>query len=112
MAKTIGLVGNDIALDSKGNWMIKEGQAQKAQDASTSIKVWEGECVFDTERGVPYDLILGKQPNYPLIQEYVNQEGKRIEGVLNCKAEFDGLNNRNLDFNIQVTTDEGTTNGI
>lgn len=110
--QTIALRNNDLYLDEFGNIAIIEGQAQKAQDASTSIKVVKGECYFDTERGVPYNNVLGEPVNQSLIQEYVNSEAKRIEGVLGASAVFTSFDNRDLNFDILVSTEEGVISGI
>ena len=59
----------DLEIDSEGNFAIKEGQEQIAQDVSTSVKMYRGEYVFDVNRGVPYENILGERLNQSLIQE-------------------------------------------
>lgn len=110
--ETFALKDNDIYLDDLGNFAVIDGQAQKAQDASTSIKVVQGECYFDTERGVPYNNIMGERLNQSIIQEYVNSEAKRIDGVLGAQAIFEDLSARELKFDILVSTEEGVISGI
>lgn len=102
----------DLTLDNLGNIATKSDQRQKAQDVATSVKVYSGECVFDSERGLPYNLVMAEQVNRPLLQEYVNIETKRIDGVQNTEVVVNGLKDRELDFDILVSTEDGVINGL
>lgn len=103
----------DIELDDNGNWAIKEGQEQIAQDVSTSVKMVKGEYVFDINRGVPYEQIFGERLNQSLIQEYMNTEAKRINGVLDTTVIFNSLDtSRNLDYDILISTENGIIEGL
>lgn len=103
----------DLEIDSEGNFATKEGQEQIAQDVSTSVKMYRGEYVFDVNRGVPYENILGERLNQSLIQEYMNIEAKRINDVLNTTVIFNELDNsRTLDYDILISTTNGVIEGL
>ena len=103
----------DLEIDSEGNFAIKEGQEQIAQDVSTSVNMYRGEYVFDVNRGVPYENILGERLNQSLIQEYMNIEAKRINDVLNTTVIFNELDNsRTLDYDILISTTNGVIEGL
>ncbi len=103
----------DLEIDSEGNFALKEGQEQIAQDVATSVKMYRGEYVFDVNRGVPYDNLLGERLNNSLIQEYINIEAKRINDVLNTTVIFNELDNsRTLDYDILISTTNGVIEGL
>lgn len=103
----------DLELDDNGNFALKEGQEQIAQDVATSVKMWKGEYVFDVDRGVPYGVILGQALNQAYIQEYMNSEAKRINDVLGIDVIFNQLDtSRTLDYDILISTVDGVIEGI
>lgn len=103
----------DLEIDDNGNFAIKEGQEQIAQDVATSVKMYRGEYVFDINRGVPYDSILGERLNQSLVQEYMNNEAKRINDVLNATVIFNQLDtSRTLDYDILISTKDGVIEGL
>ena len=111
--KTLALDDNhDLFLDEFGNLAFREGQYQKAQDVSTAVKTVRGEYVFDNTIGLPYDLIMGEPVNQSLVQEYVNEEAKRIDGVLGARVILNSLDDRVLDADILVSTEDGIIEGI
>ena len=94
----------DIQLDDMGNIATVEGGLQTAQDVATSCRVWKGEALYDTERGVPYkEEILGQRPNLSLLQSDFENEAKRIEGVASVEVVIDSFDNRKLVPDIRIT---------
>lgn len=115
--KTFALDENhDIFLDEQGNIAMLEGQAQIAQDVATSCLVDLGEAEFDTERGVPYNQILGEPADMSLLQEYIDREAKRCDsdvlGATIINDRLDNENDRRLSFEIMVSTTEGVVNVV
>lgn len=103
----------DIELDDNGNFALKEGQEQIAQDVATAVKIYKGEYVFDINRGVPFNDVLGERLNQALIQEYMNKEAKRINGVLNTTVIFNDFDSsRVLDYDILISTEQGLIEGL
>ncbi len=98
----------DLTLDDMGNIAIVNGGLQTAQDVATSCRVWKGEALYDTERGVPYkEDIMAQRPNLSLLQADFETEAKRIEGVASVEVIIDSFNNRELVPDIRITLDNG-----
>lgn len=105
--KTLALTNDwDLYLGNDGNIATVTGQEQKSQDAATSVKIWQGEYVFDTTRGLPYNLIMANPVNRSLLQEYIGVEARRIDGVRGTTVVFNDFENRQLDFDVLVSTEE------
>ena len=103
----------DLEIDENGNFALKEGQEQIAQDVATSVKMYKGEYIFDVDRGVPYDTILGERLNQSLLQEFMNNEAKRINGVIATTVIFNSLDTqRELDYDILISTKDGVIEGL
>jgi hypothetical protein len=94
----------DLGLDDVGNIATKEGNNQISQDVASSVRVFKGECPFDTDRGVAYN-----EPD--LIRETLmfdmNNEAKRIKGVADSTVVFNQLENRKLSTTIYIETESG-----
>lgn len=98
----------DLQLDDMGNIATVSGGLQTAQDVATSCRVWKGEVLYDTERGVPYkEEILGQKPNLSLLQADYETEAKRIDGVTSVEVVVDSFNNRELVPDIRITLENG-----
>lgn len=98
----------DLQLDDMGNIATVDGGLQVAQDVATSCRVWKGEMIYDTERGVPYkEEILGQRPNLTLLQSDFENEAKRIEGVASVEVVIDSFDERRLVSDIRITLENG-----
>lgn len=98
----------DLQLDDTGNIATVNGGLQTAQDVATSCRVWKGEVLYDTQRGVPYkEEIFGQKANLSLLQADYETEAKRIEGVASVEVMIDGFNNRELAPDIRITLENG-----
>ena len=105
--KTLALTNDwDLYLGNDGNIATVAGQEQKSQDVATSVKVWQGEYIFDTTRGLPYNLVMANPINRSLLQEYIGVEARRIDGVRGTTVVFNDFENRQLDFDVLVSTEE------
>lgn len=98
----------DLSLDEMGNIATVDNGLEIAQSVATSCRVWKGECLLNTTRGVPYkEEILGYEPNLSILQAYINQEGSRIEGVDTITLQDISFENRVLRPDIRITTLSG-----
>lgn len=53
----------DVCLDARGNIAIASEPYAIAQDVASSVRLFLGECYYDTSRGVPhFQKILGHSP--------------------------------------------------
>lgn len=100
----------DLHLDDEGNIAIKSDKEQIAQDVASCCRVWEGEDIWNTKRGIPYKSeVFGQKVNISLLQSYLNDEARRTPGVDSAQVIINSFVNRNIDFDIIVTTSDGET---
>ncbi len=53
----------DLVTDANGNIAVASNPYSLAQDAASAIRLFQGECWYDTSKGVPYfTQVLGKLP--------------------------------------------------
>lgn len=72
----------DIGLDALGNIAFIEDEADIAQTVANATRVFQGEYVLDTTKGVPYTQeIFGKSPTSIDIPSYMQNEAEKINGV-------------------------------
>lgn len=108
MAVTLKLSNDwDIQLDGFGDFLTCSGKEQIAQDVASSVRVFRGEDCWNIQRGVPYKgEVFGSEPNQPLLEAYVKQEAKRIDGVTDCRMLME-FEDRNASIEILVQTEDG-----
>ena len=102
--KTLALDKNwDIGLDDIKNIAIKSGNDRLAQDVASSVRVFKGECPFDIQRGIEYN-----KPDEirETLQNDINEQAKRVEGVKDSVVLFDKLSDRKLTPSIYVVNEE------
>lgn len=59
----------DLVLDVAGNIALAKDPYALAQDAASAIRLFQGELLYDTTKGVPYwQSILGKTPPIGLLK--------------------------------------------
>lgn len=98
----------DLYLDDLGNIATKDGKPQISQDVASSVRVWEGEDIWDISRGLPYKyLIMGKNATQSNLSAYMNQEAKRIDGVRSTQLVVEENTNRTQKLDLLITTDDG-----
>jgi hypothetical protein len=64
----------DLCLDAFGNIAVASAPYALAQDVASAIRLFHGECYYNTTRGVRYfEDILGQTPPLPVVKaELVN----------------------------------------
>ncbi|MBS4773139.1 MAG: hypothetical protein KHX55_02550 [Proteobacteria bacterium] len=98
----------DLQLDDMGNIATVTGGLQTAQDVATSCRVWKGEALYDTERGVPYkEDIFAQRPNLSLLQADFETEAKRIKGVASVEVVAESFIDRKLVPDIRIALENG-----
>lgn len=75
----------DLTLDPQGNLSILSSKAATLQDVASALRVWSGECWYNTNLGLPYDtnLFTGSYP-IEIYQELAEEEAITVPNVLNC----------------------------
>ena len=106
MTKTIALRNDnwDMFVDDYGNIAIKESNDEIAQDVASSVMVWQTECPFDKERGIPYNT---PDENRFSLKEYIRKQALRIDGVDEAIISFEKIENRKANVIIYVTNENG-----
>ena len=77
----------DLCLDASGNWAVAAEPYAQAQDAASEIRVFAGECYYDTTLGVPYFTDgLGQGQPTPVLISKIEAAALRVPGVLSAVA--------------------------
>lgn len=106
MAKTLGLRNDtwDLYVDDYGNIATKDSNNEIAQDVASSVRVWLGECIFDVERGIPYNL---PEKHRVSLKDYIQKQALLIDGVNEAVVSFERLEDRKLNVVIYITNENG-----
>lgn len=99
----------DLCLDAKGNWALTEDPYAILQNASTACRLFQGELYYDTLKGVPYwtEVFGGVYP-LELLKSDLEDAANAVDGVNSSTVYIQGLTNRQLTGQVQVSTDYGT----
>lgn len=98
----------DLVLDASGNIACATAPYQVAQDVASAIRLFKGECWYDTARGIPhFQDILGQWPPLELVKAYVERTAKTVPGVDSATCVFVSLEDRELRGRVAITTAAG-----
>lgn len=104
--KTLALRNDtwDIYVDDLSNIAMQEGNNQLQQDVASSVRVWLGECPFDTPRGIPYNT---PDENRLSLRDYIKKQALLIKGVEEAAISFEKIENRKATVLIYITNENG-----
>lgn len=104
----------DLVLDAAGNIAVATEPWSLAQDAASYVKTFAGEVYYDTTKGVPYwALILGEfPPPIELIKSEYVAAAEEVPDIASALVYFDGLVNRQLTGQLQITSKLGSVAAI
>lgn len=98
----------DIALTAGGSIAVVSSTERVAQDVSTYVRTWQGECWYDTDAGIPYlNRELATLPPAELVRERARRRALEVPNVLTATVTLTDFAERVLTGNIHVTTDDG-----
>lgn len=81
----------DLCIGASGNLATVDEPKRIAQDVACAVRTFDGECIFDQSRGIPYfDAILGHRPPAQLVNAYVEQEAAHVPGVTTVASMVQG----------------------
>jgi len=112
--KTIFLNPNtwDLEKTSGGNIALATDPYSKAQDASSAVRLFQGELYYDVTIGVPYfQQILGKAPPLNYMRQMFINAAMRVPGVVLAAAFISSITDRKVNGQVQVTDQTGKTLG-
>lgn len=100
----------DLTLDSSGNIALASNPYSLAQDAASACRTFLGECWYDTTIGIPYwQEILGHFPSLSLVKSDLVSAALTVPGVVSAQVFISGVDNRQLQGQVQVTDSSGNT---
>lgn len=110
----------DLVLDNAGNIALAaslypddpvRGEAYgQAQDASSQIRLFQGELIYDTTQGIPYwEEILGHLPPVQLMTAKFEQAALLVSGVVDAAATIDSVADRLITGRVEITNQDGVT---
>lgn len=103
----------DLVLDSNGNIALASAPYATAQDVSSAIRTFLGECYYDTTLGVPYWQDLISQPfSQAAVIQAMNSAALTVPGVVTANTVITSVVNGNLSGQVQFTTSNGTSTTI
>lgn len=98
----------DLCLDAAGNMALASEPYSLEQDVASECRVFEGECYYDTSRGIPYlTSILGRPVPVQVLKEKLAQAARRVPGVRTATAYLTDISVRSISGQIQFNA--GTT---
>ena len=80
-----------------------------AQSVANAARLWKGEAPFNSDRGIPYEQVLGGKVPERVLSQWYQTEAETVPNVQSAVAvlEFDRAT-RNLGGQIQITLNDGT----
>lgn len=103
----------DLVLDSAGNIAVASPPYSIAQDIASAVRLFLGELIYDTEKGIPYfEEILGQAPPQSLLTGYIEAAALTVPGVASAICLITSSENRTVNGIIQFTDDSGASNAI
>jgi hypothetical protein len=100
----------DLCLDAAGNIAVASNPYALAQDAASAIRLFAGECYYDTSQGIPYfKQILGQNPPLPLMKAAFVNAALTVPEVVSAKAFISAIKGRTIAGQVQITDADGAT---
>ena len=99
----------DLLPDASGNVAVASGSYAICQNVSSAIRVFSGECYYNTATGLPYrQHILAHTQAAPVFRMQAEQVAGAVAGVTAAKCVLTGISaNRQLSGYVLVSTTLG-----
>lgn len=99
----------DLCKTAGGDIAIASDPYRTAQDVACAIRLFKGELWLDTVPGLPYfEQVLGHTPSLPFLKSIFAGAAFTVPGVAAAVCFLDGISNRTVTGQVQVTD----TNGV
>lgn len=103
----------DLVLDTSGNIALASNPYAIAQDVASAVKLFIGECWFDTTKGIPYfEQVLGHLPPLSVVKAYVESAALTVPEVEKAKCTLVSLKGRVLAGHIDVIDTAGVSHNV
>ncbi len=98
----------DLTVDAAGNIALATAPYAIAQDVASALKLFLGECWYDTTRGIPYfQQILGNQPPLAFLKAKFATAALSVPETVAAAAFIDSITGRKVNGQVQITTEAG-----
>lgn len=92
----------DLALTANGDIAVATEPYALEQDVASECRVFEGECYYDTARGIPYlTSILGRPVPVQILKEQLSQAARLVPGVRTATAYLTDISARSVSGQVQ-----------
>jgi hypothetical protein len=112
MAATLLLdrAGWDLCLTANGDIAVATEPYAQEQDVASECRVFEGECYYDTTRGIPYlTSILGRPVPVQILKEKLAEAARRVPGVRTATVYLTDITARSISGQVQFTAGQSAT---
>lgn len=100
----------DLTKDAAGNIAVADDPYSMSQDASSAIKLVQGEQWYDTTIGIRYSTILAQRPNVPLMKTLFASTALTVLPAGSKAAVFlTSIADRRASGQVQITPPGGST---
>lgn len=104
---------NDLCPDAFGNIAIAAPPYSVAQDVSTAIKTFLGDCYYDQTIGINYfGKILGRTPPLSLFKQQLVNAALSVPYVVAAAVHVSSFSNRNLVGYLNFTDANGVSQNV
>ncbi len=87
----------DLVLDAAGNIALASEPYALAQDVASAIRLFLGEAIYDTTRGVDwFGTILGQTPPVVVFQEGMKRAALTVPDVVSAVCTITSIDNRTV----------------
>lgn len=95
----------DITLDSSGRLQTSAAAYAIAQNVANAVRLFTGEAFFAMDEGIPhFEIELGyTRPALSVLRARIREAALNVEGVLDAAVNLDGVRDRKLTGEIQLT---------
>jgi hypothetical protein len=103
----------DLCLDSNGNIALASEPYSLAQDVASAVRLFLGECYYDTTKGIPYwTEVLGMLPPASLLKALISNAALTVPEVVTAQTIIGSFNARSVTGAIQFTDSSGGTTNV
>ena len=103
----------DLVLDVNGNIALAGAPYSIAQDVSSAVRTFLGECWYNNNLGLPYwQQILGEYPPLQFVSQQIQEAAFTIPNVVSAEVNFTSFANRVLEGQILITDTDGVTANV
>lgn len=106
----LDVVAWDLVLDAAGNIALAAEPYALAQDVASACRLFLGEAIYDTTRGVDYQgTILNQSPPVVVFQEALQRAALTVPGVVSAVCTITSIDNRTVTGQVTFRDSSGQT---